>query len=122
MTREDSRRARASWCVLSRPSSPRRAVNARDELAGRRNPAASGLDDAGPRDEVVPASPALVHEDPDEADVEDEVVDPVADEAQERRTERDRTAVHVAHDLDVRHPHPGRLPAVRPEVREVEKG
>lgn len=56
------------------------------------------LDDDRTGDEIVPAALALVDEDPDEADVEDEAVDPVADQPEERLAAGEWTTIPITHD------------------------
>src|SRR6185369_6388378 len=124
----------AHTAALNMPSSRRRSGRSATETrrwpGGRTNPCAtsrspsvtpgSGLvDDDRAGDEVVPASAAAVHEDPDDAEVEDQEADPQPDQADDRGAAVDPTPVGVAHDAQPEEPHPRGLAAAGPEEREV---
>ena len=79
------------------------------------------LDDDGVRDQVLPATAALVDEDPDEPEVEDGAGDPQADKAEPGRPPADPAAVPVAHDPQTERAHPEGLTATCPEPREVQQ-
>src|SRR4051812_12967546 len=72
-------------------------------------------------DQVEPAAAALVEEHPDIAEREHEPGDEESDDPHDRRAERQRAPVDVADDPDTERPHPERLAAPRPEVREVQE-
>src|SRR5262245_48544651 len=79
------------------------------------------LDDQGAGDQVLPAAPALVDEDPDDSEIEHGQRDHEPDQPQDRRSPADPATVSIPDHLEVERPHADGGAAVRPEVREVEE-